>query len=262
MTFNGDLFPPPQKGKDPSEGEPEFTSDQLEIPRCILLRTNLSTFQRSLNFWRYDFSVIPIELISSIYEQFIYAADPDRAHGAGTHYTPVNLVDLVLSQVFNEGVFSGPDLPRNPKILDLSCGSGVFLVESFRRLVARRLAHGERYTRELVRQTLYEQIFGIDIEETAVEIAAFSLCLTALELDPDPSPDAPLKFERQLKGQNLFVDDAFNEKGPSRTLRSSAIGSSQSSSEILLGHATKDPARIRRPRTRPMSPTARAASRK
>ncbi|RUL86995.1 HsdM family class I SAM-dependent methyltransferase [Tautonia sociabilis] len=212
-TFNGDLFPPPPKREESLGSEGLLTEAQLEIPRCILARTDLTTFQQSLNFWRYDFDVIPIELISSIYEQFIHAADPERATRAGTHYTPVNLVDLVLSQVFDDGLFKGDSLGPDAKILDLSCGSGVFLVEALRRLVARRIASGEEHTRELVRETLYGQVFGVDIEETAVEIAAFSLCLTAFELDPDPNSSRPLRFERELKGQNLFVGDAFKSGG-------------------------------------------------
>jgi hypothetical protein len=209
-AFNGDLFPPPPKEVGSSDIEETLTDEQLEIPRCILARTDLTTFQQSLNFWRYDFDIIPIELISSIYEHFIHAADPERAVRAGTHYTPVNLVELVLSQVFDDEHFGGKELPRNAKILDLSCGSGVFLVESLRRLVARRIAGGEKHTRKLVRETLYEQVFGVDVEETAVEIAAFSLCLTAFELDPEPTSSKPLRFERELKGHNLFVGDAFD----------------------------------------------------
>ena len=207
--FNGDLFPPPPKEDGLADIEAPLPENQLEIPRCILARTNLTTFQRSLNFWRYDFDVIPIELISSIYEQFIHAADPEKAQKAGTHYTPFNLVDLVISWVFNDDLFEAKELARDAKVLDLSCGSGVFLVESLRRLVARRIASGEEHTRELVRETLFEQIFGVDVEETAVEIAAFSLCLAAFELDPEPNVPQQLRFERQLKGQNLFVADAF-----------------------------------------------------
>jgi hypothetical protein len=209
-VFNGDLFPPPPQEEGLLDVEVTLTEEQLAIPRCILARTDLTSFQQSLNFWRYDFDVIPIELISSIYEQFIHAADPVKAHGAGTHYTPVNLVDLVLSQVFDDALFEGKELPEHAKILDLSCGSGVFLVECFRRLVARRIARGEAHTRELIRQTLYDQIFGVDVEATAVEIAAFSLCLTAFELDPEPNATDELKFKQQLKGRNLFVADAFD----------------------------------------------------
>ena len=204
--FNGDLFPPP-----PTEAffVHDLTPAQLEIPQCILARTDLNTWQQSLHFWRYDFSVIPIELISSIYEKFIYAADPDKAKKMGTHYTPIHLVDFVLSQVFDDTLF-GSQLPARARVLDLACGSGVFLVEALRRLVAQRLANGEKHTRALVRDALYNQVFGLDVENTAIEIAAFSLCLTAFELDPTPSATLHLKFRQQLKGRNLFVDNAFD----------------------------------------------------
>ena len=205
-TFNGDLFPPPPNDASLMKG---LTNEQLSIPQCILARTDLTTLQKSFKFSRYDFSVIPIELISSIYEKFIHTADPRGALQAGTHYTPVSLVDFVLSQVFDDGLFD-KKLPAEAKVLDLSCGSGVFLVEALRRLIARRLAAGEKHTRKLVRDALYNQVYGVDIEETAVEIAAFSLCLTAFELDPVPNSPHQLKFKEALKGRTLFVSDAFD----------------------------------------------------
>ena len=206
-TFNGDLFPPPPKADEESDSY-KFTEQQLDVARRIVIRQDLTSGQQSFDFWRYDFEVIPIELISSIYERFIYAGDPDLAKDRGTHYTPVNLVDLVYSQVLDDGLFKEP-LPDNPKVLDLSCGSGVFLVEAFRRLVARRMAAGEKLNRTLVRDVLANQLYGVDLEETAIEIAAFSLCLTAFELDPSPDSYDQLKFRHSLKGRNLFVGDAF-----------------------------------------------------
>ncbi|MHC4399877.1 MAG: HsdM family class I SAM-dependent methyltransferase [Planctomycetota bacterium] len=208
QTFNGDLFPPPPRDATLAR---QLTTERLRIPQCILARTDLTTLQRSFKFWRYDFSVIPIELISSIYERFIHAGDPEKARQAGTHYTPVSLVDFVLSQVFDDGLFQRR-LPAEARVLDLSCGSGVFLVESLRRIIARRLAAGEKHTRRLVRDALYNQVYGVDIEETAVEIAAFSLCLTAFELDPVPNSPHQLKFKQELKGRTLFVDDAFDSE--------------------------------------------------
>jgi hypothetical protein len=216
-TFNGDLFPPPPNDATlpvPQDAAlvNELTEERLRIPQCILARTNLTTLQQSLKFWRYDFSVIPIELISSIYERFIHASDPEKAIQAGTHYTPVSLVDFVVSQVFDDGLFD-EKLPVEAKVLDLSCGSGVFLVEALRRIIARRLAAGEKHTRGLVRDALYNQVYGVDIEKTAIEIAAFSLCLTAFELDPVPNSPHQLKFKHELKGRTLFVADAFDTEG-------------------------------------------------
>jgi len=214
-TFNGDLFPPPPT---PSEDDVSYTFSkaQLEVAQAIVKRQNLRSGQQSFDFWRYDFEVIPIELISSIYERFIYADDQATAKARGTHYTPVNLVDLVFSQVFDDQLFS-KELPRNAKVCDLACGSGVFLVDAFRRLVARRIAGGEKLTRTLVRSVLSEQIYGVDVNETAIEIAAFSLCLTAFELDPSLNSAQHLKFRHSLKNRNLFVADAFSSDSFSNT---------------------------------------------
>ncbi|HAC64247.1 MAG TPA: hypothetical protein DCF68_12075 [Cyanothece sp. UBA12306] len=156
----------------------------------------------------YNFKVIPIELISSIYEKFIYAEDAKSARKNSTHYTPINLVDLVLSEVFK-------GLDGNAKVLDLSCGSGVFLVESLRRLIVKRLMQGEKPSRKLIRETLYNQIYGFDINPKAISIAAFSLYLTALELDYEleqkPTISDDLKFD-SIIDRNLFASDAFNEQ--------------------------------------------------
>jgi len=210
-TFNGDLFPPPPTGDEEDESY-TFTKSHLEVAKAIVTRQNLRSGQQTFDFWQYDFEVIPIELISSIYERFIYADDQETAKARGTHYTPVNLVDLVFSQVFDDHLFS-TKLPSDPKVLDLACGSGVFLVDAYRRLVARRIADGEKLTRTLVRNVLANQIYGVDVSETAIEIAAFSLCLTAFELDPSPGSAQHLKFRHSLKNRNLFVGDAFSTNG-------------------------------------------------
>ncbi len=210
-TFNGDLFPPPPTNSE-GEGSYSYLKEHLDVARAIVTRRNLRSGQQTFDFWQYDFEVIPIELISSIYEDFIYKDDRATAKARGTHYTPVNLVELVFSQVFDDHLFSKP-LPADAKILDLACGSGVFLVDAFRRLVARRIAAGEKLTRTLVRNVLSQQIFGVDVSATAIEIAAFSLCLTAFELDPSPGSAQHLKFRHSLKGRNLFVGDAFTSSG-------------------------------------------------
>ncbi len=202
QTFNGDLFPLRHRVDERSLAEINLVKAvHLEIVRAWLNGTEMKTSQQ--RFWPYDFSVVPIELISSIYEKFAHTSDAVAAKKTSTHYTPINVVDLVLSQVF-EG------LPADSNVLDLACGSGVFLVESLRRLVARKLATGAKLSRELVRETLYRQIYGVDINPEAIQIAAFSLYLTALDLDPSPQPPSELTF-RPLIGRNLFATDAFDE---------------------------------------------------
>nr|WP_254214821.1 N-6 DNA methylase [Burkholderia multivorans] len=157
-----------------------------------------------LSFFPYQFDVIPVELISSIYEQFAHAeprvtGQRSEALRNGVHYTRLSVVSLILDEVMD-------GLSGRESVLDLTCGSGVFLVEALRRLVYLR-TQGEPPTRDVIRSTLYEQVHGVDISEAAIRVAAFSLYLAALELDPNPQPPQSLKFE-PLIGRTLLVGDA------------------------------------------------------
>lgn len=195
QKFNGDMFPP-SAATTPKTSYLSRVADFLEA-------VDPATGQQS--FFPYQFDVIPVELISSIYEQFTHAV-PARANKKaseavqnGVHYTRLSLVSLVLDEVME-------DLTGKETVLDLTCGSGVFLVEALRRLVSLR-AQGQQPTREVIRSTLYEQLFGVDISEAAIRVGAFSLYLAALELDPDPHPPEALRF-RPLIGKTLMVGDA------------------------------------------------------
>ena len=202
-TFNGDLFPlyrQDEQGKSIREQDLVEKKHLVEVGK-FLSGVEMKTGQGRL--WPYKFDIIPVELISSIYEKFIHASNANLAAERSTYYTPINLVDLVLSEIEKS-------LPVHANVLDMSCGSGIFLVESLRRLVTHRIAHGEQWSRALVRDTLYNQIYGVDINEEAVQIAAFSLYLTALELDPDPQSLQDVQFET-LRERNLFTADAFDE---------------------------------------------------
>jgi len=59
--------------------------------------------QLSLDFRAYDFSYIPIETLSVVYEQFLHASDesdkPSRGRQIGAYYTPIPVVNLMLSEM-------------------------------------------------------------------------------------------------------------------------------------------------------------------
>ena len=203
-TFNGDMFP--------SSSDMTPSSRHLEKIAKFLEAVDPETGQTT--FFPYQFDVIPVELISAIYEQFVHTeakqsagnTSHSSARQMGVYYTRLPVVSLVLDEVMN-------GLTGKETVLDLTCGSGVFLVEALRRLVTLR-SDNSAPSRELIRSTLYEQIYGVDINENAVRIAAFSLYLAALELDPDPRPPQALKF-RPLIGKTLIVADAHDvEKTP------------------------------------------------
>ena len=193
-VFNGDMFP--------EEGDVMPDAEHLSRVADFLEAMDPETGQ--MTFFPYQFDVIPVELISSIYEQFAHA-DPSASNTRSekdVFYTRLSLVSLVLDEI-TEG------LTGDESVLDLTCGSGVFLVEALRRLVDLRSKREER-SRELIRSTLHQQVYGVDISEAAVRVAAFSLYLAALELDPNPDSPHTLKFE-PLIGKTLFVGDAWDD---------------------------------------------------
>ena len=200
-TFNGDMFP--------SSSEPAPAAGHLDQVARFLSGEDLETGQ--LHFFPYRFDVIPVELVSAIYEQFVHSSAAETAAGRsarreGVYYTPLSAVSLVLDEVFD-------GLTGDESVLDLTCGSGVFLVEALRRLVYLK-AGGGTPSRKTIRETLYTQVYGVDISEAAVRIAAFSLYLAALELDPDPQPPRALRF-KPLQGRTLLVGDARTIEGTS-----------------------------------------------
>ena len=197
-SFNGDLFPVTDEEKE------QVKSNHLERLSSFLEGTDVVSGQQS--FWPYDFKYIPVEFISAIYETFL--GDEQKEDSA--FYTPSNIVDYVLNEVFPLDLDT-----QGIKILDPACGSGIFLVEAFRRLVINRyrgFEKGKVEFREL-KKLLEESIYGVDTNKDAIQVAAFSCYLTLLEfLEPSNILDG-VRFP-VLKNRNLFVGDFFNTDLP------------------------------------------------
>ena len=153
----------------------------------------------------YSFDIIPIQLISSIYELFFHLSDEDDEKG--TYYTPLHLVNLIMDEVYPwEGEY------KDTAFLDPSCGSGIFLVEAYRRLVCRWMSQNDVHliTCDQLNLLLKNSIFGVDINEEAIRVASFSLSLAMCDfLDPRSIWDK-LSFPRLLEN-NLISSDFFDE---------------------------------------------------
>ncbi len=208
--FNGDIFPIPSGNEDwQTNGALPFLA---RIFTGDTLRTSGSddvTIQLALDFQAYDFSFIPIELLSSIYEQFLN--DEERGEGDGVVYTPEPLADYLLSEM--EMVCP---LKTGFRVLDPCCGSGVFLVLAYRRLIELVWGEqGQRPTPVQLSRILTESIFGVEKDREACQITAFSLLLTLLShLDP-PELKANDGFQfPSLVGRNIFHADFFDDTCP------------------------------------------------
>jgi hypothetical protein len=133
--------------------------------------------------WRlYSFNHLPIELISSIYEMFL-EADKNK----GVAYTPSYLVNFMIDECMP---VHSPKLDY--KVLDPSCGSGIFLVSAYKRLIdwwriekhktTGKWITPEREHLEELKQLLRNNIYGVDYAEEAVDLSIFSLSLTLCDM--------------------------------------------------------------------------------
>lgn len=253
-TFNGDLFPINMNTID---------AFHLKIVRYFLEGTDMKSIilrnkkivsppQRRL--WPYNFDIIPIELISSIYEMFAHSKGSIDARAKSIYYTKPHLVDLVLSVAM-------VNLSENARILDPSCGSGVFLVDAFRRLVLKRsLKLGRTLDHEEILKILSTQIYGVDIEPGAVEVTAFSLYLTLLELDENLKKKKTYKFPKLIYHPNesweadymptLYKQDIcnwkheFNQTEPFKSLKFDLIVGNLPWTKLTKTTAPRDPENI------------------
>lgn len=178
--------------------------DLDELRTFILGDSELESKQLAL--WPfYSFDIIPIQLISSIYELFFHLSDEDDEKG--TYYTPLHLVNLVMDEVYPwEGEY------KDTSFFDPSCGSGIFLVEAYRRLVCRWMSQNDVHTItcDQLNLLLKNSIFGVDINEEAIRVASFSLSLAMCDFLDPRSIWGELSFPRLLEN-NLIASDFFDK---------------------------------------------------
>jgi len=218
--FNGDMFP------DIEQEKKVITSEHIEIIQDLLFGDVGK--QKKLFFYAYKFKIVPIELISSIYEEFYHpgvnkekSKKTTKKSSEGAYYTPPALVEFLVNQVLT------PErLKTKPRILDPACGSGIFLVEAFRRIVRqKRLELGKNLNFQNLQVILREQIAGIEINPEAVRIAAFSLYLAMLHyLDPPSIREQIYKRGNHLPNL-VFDEDDQKEKSYNTLLVKSAFDS-------------------------------------
>lgn len=200
--FNGDTL-------QVSEIEIEIiTQNDLDELRTFILGDS-ELESKQLALWPlYSFDIIPIQLISSIYELFFHLSDEDDEKG--TYYTPLHLVNLVMDEVYPwEGEY------KDTLFFDPSCGSGIFLVEAYRRLVCRWMSQNNVHSISCDQLSilLKNSIFGVDINEEAIRVASFSLSLAMCDfLDPRSIWDKlsfPPLLDTNLISSDFFDEDSF-----------------------------------------------------
>ena len=204
-TFNGDFLPLSDGGSRLffERVEAETNGRVFSELRAILRRekpVGKQSYQLQFDWSDFDFAHVPVGLLSQVYEAFCWKWDPHLSKETSVHYTPRSIAATLVGEVFDR-------LPEAHKarVLDPACGAGIFLVLAFRRLYREHWnAVGKRPDTTDIRQILERQLVGFDTSDFALRLAALSLYLTAIELDPNPIPPEKLSFRVPLRGRVLF----------------------------------------------------------
>lgn len=170
--FNGNITPL-------VEGEFDAVREEhLQVVKRCFYDGNVENENVLFSFRLFDFKVIRIEVLSEIYEHFLGETKQER----GQYYTPANLVRMMMKD--NLPIKAETGMKR---VLDPACGSGIFLVEAFKHLVRiYKLANRkDSLGYDELKKILLDNIYGIELDNMAIKVAAFSLYLALIdELDP------------------------------------------------------------------------------
>jgi hypothetical protein len=162
-----------------------------------------------------NFRHIPIGVLSQVYEDFSHQVDQQDSIDRSVHYTPRALAKLLVDQALG-----GLESPHEARILDPSCGAGVFLVLGLRELVRLRwqhdqIQHGEKARRpgkQVIQGILHRQICGFDVSESALRLAALGLYITVIELNEITRPPSEHHAGKAIQDLVLFDQRTEIEK--------------------------------------------------
>jgi type I restriction-modification system DNA methylase subunit len=190
--FNGDVFELPE-----TVGH-HLTDSQL---RRFAALVEARTIKSQRYLWeQFSFRYIPVEVISHLYQRF-------TQKGKGAVFTPPFLANLMLDYALPYKNLTGKE-----KILDPTCGSGVFLVGAFRRLIHfwRSKNHWQPPDVQTLKTMLKQSIFGVELQEEAVHLTAFSLALAVCDALQPNVIWKELRFDK-MAGSNLLTGDFFDQ---------------------------------------------------
>ena len=205
----------------------EHLCDSLEISDNVLNEVVYGLYQTKDKTVYYDFSAIEADVLGNIYEQYLghilrktaKRAKVTESHARrkehGIYYTPPYIVDYIVRNTLGELLKrSSPNEIEKIRVLDPACGSGSFLIKSFDILneywkekdkdyaqaQLDTTGQGTTFTRKT--KILQNNIFGVDLDKQAVEIAQLNLLLKIAE----KGHRLPL-LQQNITCGNSLIDD-------------------------------------------------------
>lgn len=175
------------------------TTATTEMPEGVQRRARaalaeLASRQGALEMLPYALDPIPHEYRRTVLRGNGSGTARTARKQRGSFYTPTDVAEHIVS-----GALSRSRLGSHPRVLDPALGTGVFLRATFKRLLKRG------YTPDKAISCLY----GVDIDECAVDMAAFVLlvdhALASRSPVSEPAFDLWYRIRSQLLAANSLV---------------------------------------------------------
>jgi methylase of polypeptide subunit release factors len=115
--------------------------------------------------------------------------DQEQRHRSGTYYTPASLVERIVGVAVSVHADHSSVPLADMTILDPAVGSGAFLLGALEHVVS--LTRGPQETAATARRrVLARNLFGVDLDPTAVRLAELRLWLAVIADDETTNPEA------------------------------------------------------------------------
>lgn len=189
----------------------------------------------------FDFSIIPVEVISGIYESLI---SPETRKLDSAVYTPSFLVEYILEDTVQKHLDSKNT--SECKIFEVAVGSGIFLVQSLRKMIDKEIEISKKVSKDTfnkrIREIAKSNLFGIDINKEALKVTCFSLYIALLDYQ-NPKEIDKYEFPNFLN-ENLFNANFFDVEHEFNTVLKETV-----KPDFILGNppwkSNKDPIHIK-----------------
>ncbi len=135
--------------------------------------------------YRYDFSVISADVLGGIYEQYLSFVQgrkgedksKSKRKSQGIYYTPKYIAEYIVKETLGEVLKkTKPKEISKIKILDPACGSGSFLTAAYDKIL-KSIGNQSFFAKFDI---LKDNIYGVDLDAQAIEIAQLNLLLKVL----------------------------------------------------------------------------------
>jgi len=199
--------------------------DDLNVENEVLHETIEGLYYLKDQPVGYDFSAIEADVLGNIYEQYLShllrktdkraSLTANNAHRKemGIYYTPTYIVDYIVRNTLGELLKNKKVNAEKIKVLDPACGSGSFLIKAFDLLNKYYSKNDKNYNQSefdfktgtpftIKAKILQNNIFGVDLDSKAVEIALLNLLLKIAER----GHRLPL-LKQNIKCGNSLIDD-------------------------------------------------------